>query len=148
MGRGPASRRTGAVKVSNENVEIVRALAERWNTGDRTVAREYLDPAVELESPFSSVVGEPYRGYAGVEQWMHDLDEQFSVWQINLVDVREVGDNRVIAIGSAHARGRASGMEVDAPAALVAHFGRNGRIMRGRIYPDVNEALESVGLEP
>jgi hypothetical protein len=51
--------------MSQRNLEAVRALLAGWN-------------AVELESPFSSVVGEPYRGYAGIEQWMHDLDEQFA----------------------------------------------------------------------
>ncbi len=44
------------------NVEIVRAFAEQWNAGVRGVPTEVFDPAVELESPFSSVVGEPYRG--------------------------------------------------------------------------------------
>ena len=51
--------------MSQENVEVVRAIFERWNAGDRTVAQEYLDPAVEAETPFSSVSGTPYRGYAG-----------------------------------------------------------------------------------
>ncbi|HEV2924769.1 MAG TPA: hypothetical protein VGW98_12085 [Solirubrobacteraceae bacterium] len=37
--------------MSHENVEVVRAIFERWNSGDRNVPTEYLDPAVELESP-------------------------------------------------------------------------------------------------
>jgi ketosteroid isomerase-like protein len=36
-----------------ENVEVVRAIFERWNAGDRTVATEDLDPALEVETPFS-----------------------------------------------------------------------------------------------
>ena len=77
--------------MSRENVEVLRRLFERWNAGDRTVPTEYLDPAVELETPFSSVSGEPYRGHAGVEDWIRDLDEQFSEWRYRLDDVREVG---------------------------------------------------------
>ena len=50
--------------MSQENVEMVRALADQWNAGVRSVPTELFDPAVEVESPFSSVSGEPYRGYA------------------------------------------------------------------------------------
>ena len=131
--------------MSQENVEVVRAIFERWNAGDRTVAREYLDPAVEAETPFSSVSGTPYRGYPGFEQWLREIDEQFSEWQTRHDDVREVG-NTVIAIGSVHARGRSSGIEFDLPYALVADFGSDHRIIRVRIHTDVNAALEAVGL--
>ena len=98
--------------MSQENVEIVRAIVDHWNAGVRSVLTEYLDPAVELESPFSSVSGEPYRGHAGIEQWVRDVDEQFAEWQIDLDDVRELG-NTVFATASIHGRGRASGIAFD-----------------------------------
>jgi len=131
--------------MSQANIEVVRALAEHWNAGVRSVPTEYLDPGVELETPFSSVSGPPYRGYAGIEQWQREIDEQFSEWQSRHDDVREVG-NTVIVIGSVHARGRASGIEFDLPYALVADFGGDHRIMRVRIHTDVNAALKAVGL--
>jgi ketosteroid isomerase-like protein len=131
--------------MSQENVEIVRALVDHWNAGVRSVVTEYFDPAVELESPFSSVSGEPYRGHAGIEQWVRDVDEQFAEWQIDLDDVREVG-NIVIAIASIQGRGRASGIAFQFSPAIVACFGSDDRITRARIYLDVNEALEAVGL--
>ena len=74
--------------MSQQNVEVVRALAEQWNVGVRSVPTELFDPAVELHTPFASVSGEPHRGCAGVEQWIRDNDEQFSVWDISLSDVR------------------------------------------------------------
>ena len=40
--------------MSQENVGLIRTLIERWNAGDRSIATEFLDPAVELESPFAS----------------------------------------------------------------------------------------------
>jgi ketosteroid isomerase-like protein len=132
--------------MSRPHAELVAALSTRWNEGERSVTLEDFDPAFELESPFAEVAGEPYRGYAGLEQWMRDLDEQFAEWQTNLEDVREVGD-RVIGIGGVHGRGRASGIEFDVPAALVAEFGADDRITRARIYTDVNAALQAVGLD-
>jgi ketosteroid isomerase-like protein len=128
-----------------ENVEVVRALAEHWNAGDRRVLAEYFDPAVELESPLSSVSGTPYRGHAGIEDWTRDLDEQFSVWRVRIDDVHQVG-NTVIAVGRVHGRGRGSGIEFDQASAVVAAFGPDHRITRARIYADVDAAFEAVGL--
>lgn len=131
-----------------ENVEIVRALTERWNAGGRDLERssEDVDPAVELESPLSSLAGEPYRGYAGIERWMRDLDDQFSEWAINLDDLRPAGD-AVVAIVTVNARGRASGAPLEFDAGAVFEFGTDHRLIRARIYPDVQEALEAAGLE-
>jgi ketosteroid isomerase-like protein len=132
--------------MSQENVEMVRAVVEHWNAGNRTVPSELLAPDFELETPFSSVSGTPYRGYAGIEEWLRDLDEQFSEWQNQIDDIREVGDS-VIATGSVRVRGRVSGFEIDQPAAWVGHFGADRRLTRARIYLDHNEALKAVGLE-
>jgi ketosteroid isomerase-like protein len=130
----------------SSKVEVIRSVYERWNAGSPSDPAEYCDPSVELESPFSSVVGESYRGYAGIEQWMRDLDEQFSEWRGRLDDVREVGD-RVIAIGSVHGRGRASGIEFDLPFAQVWDFTTDHRVTRARIYLDLDAALKAVELE-
>jgi ketosteroid isomerase-like protein len=133
--------------MSKKNAEMVRALIERWNAGNhdfRAIA-ELFDPAIELESPFSSVVGEPYRGHGGIERWILDVDEQFAEWRIGLDDLREVGE-QVIAIGAVQGRGRASGVAVQFTVAMVAQFGRDDRITRVRIYPEVEEALKAVGL--
>ena len=133
--------------MSRDRVEIVRTLIERWNAGDRRAESlpEYFDPAVELESPLSSVVGEPYRGYAGVERWARELDEQFAEWRLSLDDARQSG-NQVIAIVTVNARGRVSDIALQFPSAIVHDFGNDHRVTRMRIYPDVDEALEAAGL--
>ena len=134
--------------MSQENVDILRAVADHWNAGDRdlTTIAAYFDPAIELESPFSSVAGEPYRGHAGLEQWGRDVDEQFAEWSIALGDIRVAG-NAVIAMSHIYGRGRASGVVVDFPCAAVACFGSHHLITRVRIYLEVGEALRAVGLE-
>ncbi len=131
-----------------DRLELVRALFERWNTGDHGVEgfSEFFDPAIELESPFSSVVGEPYRGYAGMEQWVADLDEQFTLWSISLDQVREVG-NRVLTLTTVRARGRASDIAFEFASAGVLDFGGDDRLIRIHIYLDVDEAIKAVGLE-
>jgi hypothetical protein len=129
-------------------LEIVRALFERWDEGNHGVEAVpyFFDPAIELESPFSSVMGEPYRGYAGIERWISDLDEQFAVWSLGPHEVREVG-SQVLTIGTVEARGRASDITLQFPAAGVFDFASDRRVIRLRIYTDVSEARKAVGLE-
>jgi hypothetical protein len=132
----------------DRRVEVVRMLIERWNAGDHDAEDlpEYVDPAFELESPLSSVSGEPYRGYAGYEQWSLDLDEQFAEWSIELEDVRQIG-NQVVTIATIDARGRASDVALRFRSASVLDFGSDERVTRLHIYSDVDEALKAVGLE-
>jgi ketosteroid isomerase-like protein len=131
--------------MSRANLEAIRSLIEQWNAGDRTMPAELLDPEFEFETPFSSVSGTPYRGHAGIEEWLRELDEQFSEWQNRPDSIRENGDI-VIVTGSLHVRGRVSGLEFDQPAALVGHFGADHRLTRARIYLDPAEALKAAGL--
>jgi hypothetical protein len=134
--------------VSQEHVETVRAILNNWNSGDRAFGRlsEYFDPAIRWESPLSSVAGEPYRGYAGIEQWIRDVDDQFTEWIISVDNTREAGE-RVIAIGTISALGRASEVTLEFAMAAVAEFASDHRMTRVHIYLDVQEALEAVGLE-
>jgi ketosteroid isomerase-like protein len=133
--------------MSRENLQAVRALIDAWNSGDRDFERlgAYFAPSVSLESPLSSVSGEPYRGHPGLEQWARDLDEQFERWEIISDDVRAVGD-RVLAVGTVNAVGRASAAALQFPAATVFTFASDHRLTRIHIYLRVGEAFEAVGL--
>jgi SnoaL-like domain len=138
----------GGWAAMSANIDLVWGLVERWNDGDRSSAvfAEHCDPAIELESPLSSVSGEPYRGLTGIERWLQDLDEQFSEWRLTLEEVREV-DDRVLAIGKVSARGRASDIALEFRSALVGSFGTDRRVTRARIYADIDDALADLGLE-
>jgi len=126
--------------VSQERQRLVQLAVGLWNERDISRLTELLDPAVELESPFSSVAGEPYRGHAGIEQWIADIDQQFAEWEITLHELRHVGD-RVIAVGSVEARGRGSDVSLQVPAATVCEFGADDRFTHLHIYLDVEQAL-------
>ncbi len=134
--------------MSQDRVELVRTLIGRWNTGDHHPEDlpQYVDPAFELEGPLSSVIGEPYRGYAGLAQWARDLDEQFAEWSIGLDEIRKIG-NQVIVIATIEARGRASDVVLRFRSGSVLDFGSDDRVTRVHIYADVDEALRAVGPE-
>ena len=131
--------------MTQSKAEVMRALVEAWNQGVREVPSEHVDAAVELESPFTSVSGQPYRGHAGIERWMQDIDAHFSEWHTDLDEVHEVGD-AVAGIGKLRGRGRESGVELDQAYAIVLDFERGQRITRVRIYWDLDAARGAVGL--
>ena len=123
--------------------EAALALVERWNRGERSAPAELVDPAVELQSPFSSVAGEPYRGYDGIERWARDVDDQFSQWRMEVDDV-STHDGRALVLGTVHARGRGSDIELSQAAATVVDFAADGRVKRLRFYVDVDAARDAV----
>lgn len=132
--------------MSDARVELFRGLVERWNSGERDFAiPAYVDSAIELETPFSSLAGAPYRGYAGIERWVRDVDEQFAEWSIGLDDVRPAG-NQVVALATVVARGRASDAGLHFPVAAICTFGADDRIIRLRICLDITEA-RATGLQ-
>jgi SnoaL-like domain len=132
--------------MSQDRARRVGTLIELWSTRDFTRVPEFFDPGVELESPFSSVAGAPYRGYAGIERWIADIDQQFAEWSVAPQELRDAGD-RVIAIAAIGARGRGSEVRLQFPAATVFEFAADNRVTRMRIYLDLREALADIGLE-
>jgi ketosteroid isomerase-like protein len=124
---------------------VHRAFAE-WRRRNFGELANIIDPAFEFESQLAALAGESYRGYAGLEQWTREIDEQFSGVRFALEDVRDV-DNQVIYTCVVRGRGRMSGVPVDGRLFVVVTFGNDGRIARMRVYPEEPEALNGLGLE-
>ena len=127
-----------------ENVALVWRMIEHWNA--REDALDLVDPEIELQTPFSLLTGEAYRGIAGYLQWRADVTEQFEQWHMNIDEVIPVGESRVLAVGYAQVRGHGSGIEFDQPAAGVVDF-RAGRVLRVRIFLSEAEAWAAAGVE-
>ena len=132
--------------MASEDLERVREAFDRWNSGDREVDLETIDPEVELHGPLASTQGAPYRGHEGVRQWLADIDGQFGVWELRVDQWRELEDGRVFGLGSIHARGRGSGVELDQPMAWLFAF-RDGKVIRYEAFYDPAEGLRAAGLE-
>jgi ketosteroid isomerase-like protein len=93
----------------------------------------------------AAMEGRTYAGHAGVRQFMEDLDAYWEFFDTIQEEWHDLGD-RVVALGSWHARGRASGVEIHGqPAVWLAHI-REGKIARWRTYTDVAEGLQAAGL--
>jgi len=60
-------------------------------------------------------------------------------------ELRDVGDDRVLAIQSLNGRAKLSGTETDLRYAVVNTV-RDAKVVRGREYLSVEDALEAVGI--
>ena len=129
--------------MSRENIEIVRAAHEAWNTGDRERLRELHDPDVIARS----LEGWPEPGpFVGREAVMRQFDQLQDTWEINKVDpvgaFIDVADRVVVrVIWRGVGRGPDSNMEMTSVFTL-----RDGKIFAIEYFWDHAKALEAVGL--
>jgi ketosteroid isomerase-like protein len=149
MESGILSRDT-AQAMSQENVEIVRRLFEVFREGmergdfvagfDAELASDDLEwialPGVGLGT---------YRGREGFIEFMRLWTGEFEHWWIELEQVIDAGDDRVVAIYRQTATGKASGVPVELHQGAINEL-RDGRVIRIRHYPSPAEALEAAGL--
>jgi len=129
--------------VSEENVDAARRLHEAFN---RTFSEgtgelfELLDPEAEW-IPITAVLdGTSYRGESAIRRWMDEMKHQWEVYETRPEEFLDLGDDRVLVLGTWQARGRGSGVELDQPIAMVLWFG-DGKIAQARSFLDVDEAL-------
>jgi ketosteroid isomerase-like protein len=136
--------------MSKENVEIVRRLFEIFREGlergdlvagfDAELVSEDLEwiavPGVGLGT---------YRGREEFIKFMETWTGDFENWSIELDELIDAGEGRVVAIYRQTATGKASGVPVEFHQGSV-HDLRDGRVVRIRHYPTPAEALEAAGL--
>ena len=130
--------------MSEENVEVFRRGLEAYNRRDVDSFLAVFDPKVEIHPLTLAMFGREgtvYRGREGIRQFLRDVDEVLPGIQVEPLDFRDLGE-RLVATGRLHARGRASGAEVDSPIGWVVEF-RQGKVIRMTDYLDPKEALEA-----
>jgi ketosteroid isomerase-like protein len=128
------------------HVDLVRRGLDAFNRKDAVALVETLDPDAELVPMRSVLEGGAYQGHQGLRRFMEEMDDDWESFQLAGEEFRAVGQDRVLVLGRVVARGRASGVDVDSPAAWLCYV-RAGRVARVRFYSDPAEAIEAAGLE-
>jgi len=132
-----------------DHAEIWRRSAEAFN---RTFTEatddyfEFLDEEVEWVPITSRLDGVTYRGRNAVRNWMADLRRDWEIYEVTWEELRDLDEDRLLAIGSWHARGRRSGVELHLQQAAWLHHFRNRKIIRMQTFTDRSAALEAAGL--
>lgn len=130
---------------AESNLQLLKDAFVRWNSGDRSVWLDTIDPDIELHTPLTSTRGGPYRGHEGFRQWLRDIDEQFETWEIRADEWTIVNDVLIFGKGSIHARGRGSGVEFDQELVWLFYV-RDGMLYRYEVFYDLDEGRRAAGL--
>jgi ketosteroid isomerase-like protein len=149
----PLSRGSGSVRpcpiadnalaMSPQNVDIVHAGYEAWNSGDMDALRELYDPEAILRLPEGWPEPGPYVGREAVMREIEQWRETFGTYVTELIgDMIEAAD-RVVVRQVWHGVGR--GPEAHLESTVVFTL-REGRISYQEFFWDHAEALETLGL--
>lgn len=126
--------------MSEDTADVIRSLFAALEQDDFATALELFDPEVE----WSPTEGR-YRGVEGVGaafiEWMEPWDEH----HIELEEVIETADDRVLVTIRLTGRGGRSGMEID-QRFFQLYSSADGRITRMVEYVDRDRALEAAEL--
>jgi ketosteroid isomerase-like protein len=132
--------------MSQENVDVVRRMAEAFSDGGLDAIAELWDPDIDWRAAEGAIddVGEMH-GPVAVRRYVQDWIDTFDDFRVVVEELRDVGDDRVLAIQRLKGRAKLSGTETEIRFAVVTTV-RDGKVVRGREYLSVDDALEAVGL--
>jgi ketosteroid isomerase-like protein len=135
--------------MSQENVEVVRAMIEVFNRRDLKALADLSQEDLEIESALTAanLGASSYRG--GTEAWPRyfaDMDESFENWGIEEgFRLLDAGEDRVACLCRLAGEGKTSGAPVTRSVGIIFTL-RHGRAWRIRSYLDPAVALEAAGL--
>ena len=125
---------------------MVRQALQAFADGGVDAMAEFWDPDITWRPAQGAIddIGEMH-GPVAVRRYIQDWIDTFDDSSVVVEELRDVGDDRVLAIQRVKGRAKLSDIEIDIRYAAVTTV-RDGKIVRGREYLSVDEALEAVGL--
>jgi ketosteroid isomerase-like protein len=127
--------------MAEEDVDIARRLVDAWNRRDVDAAPEICAEDVIWESTMTA--GVVYRGLPAVLEASQALWRTWQVLTFDESEVTGVGDS-VLWLGTVHAEGRGSTLQLDLEYALVVEI-RDGDVARVRMFPSWADGRAAAG---
>jgi ketosteroid isomerase-like protein len=124
--------------MSQDNVEVVRAIYAAWLQGES--ARDFIDPEIEYVNPPDAVETGTRRGrhaFAGIRDAYEDV-------RIEPTQFIDAGDE-VVVIARVTGTGRGSGVDIDWRHGYIWTL-RDGKGVRFRWFNKSEQALAAAGL--
>jgi ketosteroid isomerase-like protein len=127
------------------NVDVVRRGFEEMRSGE--LGGGVWHPDVEVINAAGWVIETSYRGHDGLRRWWADLAEAFHGFGIELDEIIEVDEERVLTTQRFLGRFRATGLPFDGAWASILWV-RNGMIVRAEGHLSKRRAMRAAGLAP
>jgi ketosteroid isomerase-like protein len=119
-------RRDTGRAMSQENVEIVRALFDAWERGGLDAAAEFWDPQIDWRAVEGAIDDAgPISGVDAMRAYLQEGLDLFDEVSLEPEELIDAGD-QVVAVQRVSGRGKASGIETELRFAVVYTI-RNGR---------------------
>ncbi|MDQ3728129.1 MAG: nuclear transport factor 2 family protein [Actinomycetota bacterium] len=122
--------------------DLVRRELDRWNAGEREIDSQVLHHDVVVHSQMTNAT---YHGHDGVRRFVAEINDQFEEWHNSIDEFRDAPEERLLALGMIHFRGRAGGVEFDQPMAWLFTFAGD-QVTELRLIHDHAQALVAAGL--
>jgi ketosteroid isomerase-like protein len=127
-------------------VELVKRFYKSWTARELDRVLECVDTEIRLDwsdsrSPFRGV----YEGREGLLRFWTDTSEAWDEFSLEVEDVIECERERVVAATVVRGRGAGSGIDVEARGTMLWTM-RHGRLLEGRLFQTIEEALEAAAL--
>ena len=131
--------------MSEENVELVRAISEVWSSGDLDATLELVHPSARWE-PSGKFIGsgQTYHGHSGVQEFWAVFREPWTNISLEPVEFTELDESRLLTRTRFRGTGRASGIETETELFVVWTI-EDGMVSRYQSFADREQALEAVG---
>jgi ketosteroid isomerase-like protein len=99
----------------------------------------------EFHSTFAASEGRVFRGRQGVRDYFETLDEVFDDMRIEIEEITDVGEDRLVVVLRVSGRGKVSGVHVEQRNGQVWTF-VDSKVARIDSYMNSTDAFEAVGL--
>jgi ketosteroid isomerase-like protein len=129
------------------NLELYREGIDAWNRRDLVAVLEQTAPDFEFHTAGLFPGLEPvYRGREGlVEFWNAFIEAPWALLHVEIDDLRELDDGRVLALLTFTGKGRESDVEVTVQYGHLCTF-RDGQVARIDGFADWDAAREAAGI--
>src|SRR6187402_3456905 len=101
--------------MTSEAVEVARRGYEAYESDGIEGILPFLDPDVEWRNPPDSPIAGVFHGHEGVREWATLTEQVFAELRFRPDELIEVPDARVLALCTAHVRGRESDVAMELP---------------------------------
>jgi ketosteroid isomerase-like protein len=136
--------------MSEETLAVVRTLLEAFLRRDGEVMQALVSSEVEWDATAGAGVLPPE--WVGVHRGTEEGEAFWRAWSSSWKDLefdyelRDAGDEVAGLVRNQRQWGRQSGVETEFPPYAWVYTVRNGRVVKGRFYPDHESALKALRL--
>lgn len=127
------------------NAGLIKRSLEAFNNRDAEGLIALQHPESEFVPVTAALEGTVYRSPEETRDFVRSLDLDWEIYQAIPETFYEV-DDRALALGTVHARGRGSQVEMSGQRFGWFIATRDGLIYRWRTHTDIGEALNAIGL--